>query len=295
MTYWKVFCEEDRFPGMWRRWFKDQCVALGFSPKRGHLLYGEGGGEHEAGWKIAKKALERLKPGDIVAVQLHGNQIGRIGEVIQKRISDGEWNPTVPPTRERKEGRVGRRIEVRWNLNVGPADPDTVVTLPEGSRLNNPIGTIAEIPADVFDRIEKAMKDESNWTPLYGLFHREKSISDYIATYPHQLEDELVLHPSKKVREWCLPDKTRPDVVLMDGKGTTVIVECKQGAPTVENIDQLYGYMKHIGEIDDGSPRGILVHGGSASLTEGVRHKLSADRTLKLVRYNLSVGFVSSS
>ena len=30
-TLWKIACQEDVYPGMWQRWFKNQCVAVGWA------------------------------------------------------------------------------------------------------------------------------------------------------------------------------------------------------------------------------------------------------------------------
>jgi hypothetical protein len=38
MTLWKVTCMEHRFPGMWQRWYKHQCVAVGWPPGLGYRL-----------------------------------------------------------------------------------------------------------------------------------------------------------------------------------------------------------------------------------------------------------------
>jgi RecB family endonuclease NucS len=82
------------------------------------------------------------------------------------------------------------------------------------------------------------------------------------------LEDGLRPYPLKRAREYVFEDSTRSDVLLIDKHETLVVVECKQGAPTVENIQQLRGYMRHAAEwANVRSVRGILVHGGSMNLS----------------------------
>jgi hypothetical protein len=40
---------EDRYPGMWQRWYRHQCVAVGWYSKWGYRLAGKSNGEYEAG------------------------------------------------------------------------------------------------------------------------------------------------------------------------------------------------------------------------------------------------------
>jgi hypothetical protein len=39
---WKITCEEHLYPGLWQRWFRSQCVALGWPPQDGFHLDGTG-------------------------------------------------------------------------------------------------------------------------------------------------------------------------------------------------------------------------------------------------------------
>lgn len=293
--YWKVFCEETEFPGLWPRWFKSQCVAVGWPPNDGFKLKGKA--PKQGGWSAAKNVLKEINAGDMVLVQLRGNRVGRIGEVVRKEIADHQWNPTVPASKEHKSGGKGRRIAVRWNLNVGPNNPDTVVLLPPSNRLPLKVirPTICRLESNTFDSVARSLDNETNWVGLQGRFDRERSLSDYIATYPHQLEDSLMPYPDKKVRENAFRDRSRSDVLLIDKNGTPVVVECKQGALTLDNIEQLRGYMKHVRKLVGKKPRGILVHGGAASLQDQVRISVARDPLLKVIRYSLLVDFVPST
>ena len=292
---WKVFCEDHKFPGLWQRWFKHQCVAIGWSSQRGHTLEGK---SQSHGWTRARNALNRIEPGDVVLVQLNKNRVARVGEVVSKKIRDNQWNPTVAPSKDDPPGGKGRRIEVRWNLNVGPPDAGTVVRLPASSHLpaNVRLVTICELNSTVFDSVVKAMNDESNWTGLQRRFISEQSLSDYIATYPDKLEDGLMPYPTAKAREQVFPDGTRSDVLLIDKKGTPVVVECKQGEPTLRYIKQLRGYMANAKELAPGKkPRGILVHGGAANLRSDVRRAVAKRPPVKVIRYDLDVRFAPST
>jgi Endonuclease NucS len=291
---WKVFCEDDRFPGLWQRWFKLQCVAVGWVPKPGYTMEGK---SRNQGWTRARNALKRIEPGDLVLVQLKNNRVARVGEVVRAEIRDNQWRPTVPPTKDDPVGGKGRLIEVRWNLNVGPDDTDTVVLLPPSSRLPASVvrPTICELDSEIFDFIVKAMRDENNWVGLQRRFISERSLSDYIAAYPDRLEDGLLPYPNAKVREKVFPDGTRSDVLLIDKNETPVVVECKQGEPTLKNVKQLRGYMKNVKIQTKKKPRGILVHGGAASLRNEVRRKVAHHSSLKVIRYDLLVRFAPST
>jgi hypothetical protein len=291
VNYWKVFCEETKFPGLWPRWFKDQCAAVGWNPKNGWTLEGKSRAQD---WTMARNYLARIRPGDIVLVQLKRNRVGLIGEVVRKEVDDHQWNATIPPSKEYPSGRLGCRIALRWDLNIGPANPDTVVLLPPSSRLplNVALGAIRELDAKMFNCITKAMKDKANWVGLQERFDYERSLSDWIATYPHRLEDGLTPYPDAKVREKAFRDGTRSDVLLIDEDGTPVVVECKQDAPTLKNIKQLRGYIRHVRKITGKKPKGILVHGEAATLKNEVRREIKHDRFLKVIRYSLNVDFV---
>jgi hypothetical protein len=193
---------------------------------------------------------------------------------------------------------MGRRICVRWDLACGPDDRDSVVALPEGARFNAPeiYPTVARITSMTLSRLRAVMNDSANWVGLLSHFKYERALSDYIAAYPHHLEDGLVPYPNAKVREKVFTDRTRLDVLLLDRKGRPVIVECKQGAPTSDNLRQLRGYMKLLQkETCQGDVRGVLVHGGARKLRSEVIRAASASPRVEIVQYRLQVDFAGSS
>jgi hypothetical protein len=206
---WKINCMEDRYPGMWQRWLKHQCVGVGWSSKWGYNLRGTTRVEH--GWSRARRLLEEIQPGDHIVVSLRGHRIGRIGEVVRKAIEDDEWSPLVPRSRDLTDGEMGRRIFVRWDLATGPDDREMVVSLPEARQFTSGElrPTIAEIRSQRLSSLRGAMNEPANWTGLLSRFYYEKSLSDYIAAYPHRLEDGLLPHPNEKVRERVFADRQR--------------------------------------------------------------------------------------
>jgi hypothetical protein len=296
MTLWKIYTMEDEFPGLWQQWYRHQCVAVGFTPSRGLKLYGET--KDFGGWRRARSALLQIKVGDYVVAALKGNRVGRLGAVIEKHIDDDEWQPLVPPSKEYPNGQMGRRIDVRWDLTCGPDDRDLVVALPEGARFNDAERrqTVARIHSQSLKGLRAAMNDPTNWVGLLSHFKYERALSDYIAAYPHHLEDGLVPYPNAKVREKVFADSRRLDVLLLDRKERPVIVECKQGAPTPENLGQLRGYMQSLQkETGRQDVRGILVHGGARKLRSEVIRAASIAPRVEIVQYHLQVDFAGSS
>lgn len=291
MKYWKVYCMEDKWPGLWRRCFQHQAASVGWPAEWRWRL--EGKTRTSPAWSRARNALKQIHPGDKVIVQLQGNRVGRIGEVVRLAVGDNEWDPLVPKSKREPLGEMGRRIIARWDLVNGPADPDMVVHLPPNARLTPGIlrPTVCAVPRQLFKRIERAVADKANWVPISAhVFRHEESISDYLGSYPHHLEDGLQPYPSLKVREAVFSDRTRSDVLLIDRHGRPVIIECKQGSPTREHIDQLRGYLKKAARVIGKRVRGILVHGGSAKLPKEVRRHGKRHR-IEILRYGLSVSF----
>jgi hypothetical protein len=85
---WKVACQEDVYPGMWQRWYKNQCVAVGWPAQGVFKLHGETDGGR--GWSAARNAIQEMRPGDYVVVALRGHKVGRLGGITAKAIEDTE-------------------------------------------------------------------------------------------------------------------------------------------------------------------------------------------------------------
>jgi len=292
--YWKICCDEKAVRGLWQRWFKNQCVAVGWRIKPGYPLEGP---TKSQGWARARKALKQIEPGDMILVQLKDNRVGRVGEVVRKEIGENKWNPLIPPSKDHPNGQQGSRIAVRWDLNIGPVDVGTAVELPKGNQLPSNVArpTICPLDSKLYESVVEAMKDERNWVGLQGRFKYERSLSDFIANFPHRLEDDLLPYPDVKVREKVFSDHSRSDVLLIDGKDNPVVVECKQNTPTLDDLQQLRGYMAKFEGLTELETRGILVHGGAATLRDEVHQKVQTIPRLKVIRYSLHVDFAPST
>lgn len=292
---WKVACQEDVYPGMWQRWYKNQCVAVGWAAKWGFKLHGETDGGR--GWSTARNAIKEMQSGDYVVVALRGHRIGRLGEITAKAIEDTDWNPLVPPGPGVPDGEMGRRVLVRWDLTTGPDSPDLVVRLPPGNTFSNGElrPTVSRVQSRTLDAVRADMNDPANWLSLLGSFKYEKALSDYIANYPNRLEDGLLPHPNSKIRERVFKDQTRLDVLLIDKANRPVIVECKQHAPSIQDIAQLRHYMQLLQAETEQTPRGILVHGGAAKLPDPVMMEAFREPPpVEIVNYGLEVHFKPS-
>jgi hypothetical protein len=286
MTLWKFYCMEDTYPGMWPRWFLNQRVAVGWWSGWGYSLAGESNNQN---WTRARDAPTRIKAGDQIVVSLRDNRVGRIGEVTGKAIEDTDWQPLVPRSASMPDGEMGRRIFVRWDMTCGPDSRDWVVALPPHARfMTGEIRpTISEIRPISLSELKSAMNDPLNWVELWAHFDYERSLSGYIAAYPHRLEDGLLQHPSEKVRERVFGNQSRLDVILMDRNGVPVIVECKQ----VDYTQRLRHYMFKLQQETGQEARGILVHGGARKLAPAIANEAAMPPVVELVRYSLDIEF----
>jgi hypothetical protein len=292
INYWKVYCNERDSPGLWKRWFKAQCVAVGWPPGSGFRL--EGKTNIAGSWRSVRETLKSIKAGDSVLAQLPHNRVGRIGTVTRALKGDS-WYPLVQERKDLPYGEIGRRIEVRWDMDNGPEDSNTVVGLPEEARLSpgQVRKTIQKLDALTFNRIASAIRDEINWVALGSEFVHERFLSDFIGTVPQHLGDGLQPYPWDKIREKVFVDGTRSDVLLEDEKGRPVVVECKNGALTSSNVEQLIRYLKHAEKETGRKPRGILVYGGARSLSKDVKRALRKNGKwpIEVMQYEMSVRF----
>lgn len=270
---------------MWQRWYKHQCVAVGFA---GCPLEGP---TKNRGWSRTRNALKAIQVGDLVVVALSEHRVGRIGQVTE--LPNEKWEALVPPSSERPVGEMGRRILVRWDMTTGPDDRDLVLLLPEGNRFTSGElrPTLCKIHSRTFQQLKKVMDDKANWVGLDTYFDYETALQGYIAAYPHRLEDGLLPHPDKKIREKVFKDRKRVDVMLVDREERPVIIECKRGNPSARDVDQLRGYMRQLAKETGREPRGILVHGGALKLSSAVRKKAAERGRVEIVRYRLDVDF----
>jgi hypothetical protein len=295
MKLWKVSCQEDKYPGMWQRSFREQCAGIGWSPEDGFHLAGPT--TRSRGWSRAREAMKSMAVGDYLVVTLRGHRVGRLGEITGKAMGDLEWNPLVPKSKGIPRGEMGRRIQVRWDLMTGPDNRDLVVALPHTFQFTSGElrPTVAEIRSRTVDQLKATMNDPANWVGLLSHFDYERALAGYVAAYPHRLEDGLLPHPNDKLRERVFRDRSRLDVLLTDREQVPVIVECKQGQPTLDHLRQIRNYMERLKDETDATPRGILIHGGARKLRADVAAEAKKRPQVEIVQYTLAVEFIRSA
>jgi len=297
MTYWSVYCMEDTWPGLWRIWEELQVVTCGWPPADGWRY--DGSGKADRGWGEVRKKLARFGKGDKVVVRLPGNRIGRIGEVIDVRVRDEEWFPVIKRSPIWPHGEQGRQVLVRWDLVIGPPNREWACNVPEGVRLSRGRlrRAIAELEGGEFESLKEALSNGANWDPVAGRFLYERALSDFIATFPDRLEAGLRPYPVANIREYVPCRGKRMDVFLQDEQGKPVVVECKRGTPSADDVEQLRLYMRHVEEklqLSPGQVRGILVFGGSPNVSQAIA-QAALSASVELFAYQMEVTFNRSA
>jgi hypothetical protein len=162
-NFWAVICPENAAPGLWRTWFNESCVAIGWPPSRHHVQ----GPIAKSSWRKARERALRVKRGDIVIPYLLPNRFGIPGKVVEVAIRDEQWNPTVPKggyANNPSEPELGRRINVKW-LSRGVPGEDQVAIVPR--KLRTPGGevkqTIESIKPERHKRFMSIISNPVNW------------------------------------------------------------------------------------------------------------------------------------
>ncbi|MGV8171663.1 MAG: hypothetical protein ACP5OA_03135, partial [Candidatus Woesearchaeota archaeon] len=102
---WRINCMEHVYPGMWQRWFKNQCAAVGWSKYYDFRLNGDT--KKARGWSTARNRLKEMKLNDYVIVTLRRNRVGRLGQITSMAVGDDEWSPLVPKNPANPSGEMG--------------------------------------------------------------------------------------------------------------------------------------------------------------------------------------------
>ncbi len=122
-AHWIVICPEPYVRGgVWERWHRENCVAVGWPPSGGWTLDGP---TDDDGWKVARRRLKEIRIGDKVVPFLLKWRIGPVGTVTGLRIADSEWDGTVEKGNYRgsnADSDLGRRILVTWERDGMPPD-----------------------------------------------------------------------------------------------------------------------------------------------------------------------------
>jgi hypothetical protein len=160
--HWAVICPERDAPGLWQKWLKENCVAIGWPPSRYHLT----GPTNKSSWRLARERALQIKPGDTVVPYILPYKFGTPGRVLSVEIADEQWKPTVKKggyARNPDEPELGRRIQVEW-LKSGPT-PDKVALVPLRMRTNGGEvkQTIEPITSSRYARFKNIFGNPKNW------------------------------------------------------------------------------------------------------------------------------------
>src|SRR5271166_3615926 len=278
MSYWIVVCPEPSVQGgVWARWYKDNCVAVGWPPPEWTF---EGGTESN-GWEWTRDRLKQVKIGDKIVPFLLRWRIGPVGTVTGLQIADSEWNPTVEQGKyadNPDEPELGRRILVNWDI-AGMPPGGKAALVPVATRPNRPLArrTIEELLPDQYERLCSVLGDATNWVdiittvehsteseltarpspPPSSISLLERDLQKFLSRNLHLIEAGLVPHPEYQLEEYQT-DVGRIDLLCQDAAGRWVVIELKADWADDNAVGQVLGYM---GWVKDNLPNGSSVRG----------------------------------
>lgn len=310
--HWIVICPEPSVRGgVWRRWYRENCVAVGWGPP---IWSYEGGGEITPGWRFVRNRLMEIEPGDKVIPFLLKWRIGPIGTVREMAVADSDWNPTVKGGDYGEEPELGRRILVTWEVNGMPPE-GMVATVPAGQRPGGraPLArhTIEELPDEQFENLRSVLAAKENWSELGTLPARnesdgetgesevpppppppaalsllERDLQKFLSRNLDTIERGLRPDPSYQLEEYTI-DVGRIDLLCKDARDNWVVVELKADWAGDDAVGQILGYMSWVREnLPNGANvRGILV---CKNTTGRVRAAIKWVPTLSIKRFALN-------
>jgi hypothetical protein len=262
-NYWAVICNEPGAPGVWKTWLAENCVAIGWPPPK----YSLEGPTDKPGWDSARAFAQRVSPGDIVIPYLLRYRFGIPGEVVKAAVADSEWNPTVPKGEyadNPDEPELGRRLHVKWlESGVPPRDKIAVVPPPDRTSGGMVKKTIFPLRPDIYARFMEIIGDPANWQsysatkqtdlsdeqpepstePESGkLAIQETLLRSILAKNLGRIELGLGPHPDYPKLEEVVFDLGRLDLLCMDSKQRTTIVELQLGSLDDGHIGKVCRY-----------------------------------------------------
>ena len=93
------------------------------------------------GWEYARSRAKQIKPGDYVIPYLMKYRLGPVARVVDVRVRDEEWAPTVPKgnySLNTDEADHGRRIHVVWQTEQNPPFGKAALTILRDLPRNGP-------------------------------------------------------------------------------------------------------------------------------------------------------------
>jgi hypothetical protein len=285
-SYWIVICPEPNVRGgVWKRWYREQCVAVGWYPP---IWSFEGQGENTQGWQIARNRLNEIKPGDKVIPFLLKWRIGPVGTVKEVKVADVDWNPTVEKGNYSDEKDLGRRILVTWEqAGMPPGGMIATVPVPQRPGGGSPLArhTIERLSIEQFQNLCSVLSDKENWgdvvsplgsvtdddesaetevlpppPPPAELSLLERDLQKFLSRNLDKIEKGLKPDPDYQLEEYSI-DVGRIDLLCKDARENWVIIELKADWAGDEAVGQILGYMSWVKEnLPNGTnTRGIIV------------------------------------
>jgi|SRR5580692_2000859 hypothetical protein len=185
-NYWAVICDETEAPGLWKIWWKEGCVAIGWSPQTYPLV----GSANSSSWDKARSRALKIRPGDIVIPYLKRYRFGVPGKVTKVAIGDDEWNPTLPKNKYGtypSEARLGRRILVEWMKSEFSLSPKVAVVpkkmRTEGGEVRQ---TVERVKAKRVARFLQIITDTKNWKD-YKAYSRQGEPRELTKSTPEKI------------------------------------------------------------------------------------------------------------
>jgi hypothetical protein len=173
-SHWIVICPETYIPGgVWARWYRENCVAVGWPPPKWSFDSSNDGRAKATpfftGWKYARTRLEKIRDGDKVIPFLLQWRVGPVGTVRHVKVTDAEWNPTVEGNNGlgKEPTELGRRILVTWDQADMPPDGKCALVPPD-QRTRGALAThtIEGLRAETFQRLCAVLANRSNWIDI---------------------------------------------------------------------------------------------------------------------------------
>lgn len=302
--HWIVISPERQSQGgVWRVWYRENCVAIGWPPSSYH----PDGPTDSAGWRWARECLRKMEPGDTVIPYLQQWRVGPVGIIRKVHLADEEWNPTVPKGAyilNPGEPELGRRIEVYWQTKDMPPDGKGAL-IPPDKRLRRPdaIHTVEELKPERYADLVAIMGESQNWVSVEDpdapvsdapmgeaeppqLKVLEETLQKLLSQNLALIEPGLIPHPEYPLQEF-MTDVGRIDVFCVDREKRLVVIELKAGFADDRAVGQIAKYMGWVKQnLAEGRElRGILI---CSDATPSGRSACYVVPGLQLMRYQLT-------
>jgi hypothetical protein len=307
-AHWIVICPEPSIRGgLWARWYRENCVAVGWSPPSFYLE----GEAADLGWAFARTRLKQVRPGDKVIPFLLKWRIGPVGTVKDVKAADADWSATVQaghaPWGEDED--LGRRILVSWEQDGMPPGGKVAIVPPNHRTGGGPLArhTIEQLNTEQYQNLCSVLSDPKNWLDLTSkeeqsdgeideaslpqphppdLSLLERDLQKFVSRNLDVIERGLKADPGFQLEEYII-DVGRIDLLCKDAEGNWVVIELKADWAGDDAVGQILGYMNWVKEnLPNGSTvRGIIV---CKNTTGRVKAAIKWVPRLSVRRFNLS-------